>query len=155
MLSKSIILGGLLLATVSSFSQKVDLDRYNFQENYRALPQKPLGPEYTTQKVTINASSSVKDGISEGEMSSMVNIEGFKKIMERAHVNVDIYFDDVMIESTDVSERSEEVKDKSGKVTGKNYYYKVVLRYSFSGRASATDYKGANLGTWELASRGD
>jgi len=40
-----------------------------------------------------------------------------RKIMERAHINVDVYLTNVMIRSTDVSERSEEVKDKSGKVT--------------------------------------
>jgi hypothetical protein len=152
---KSITLGLLLLAAAGAQAQKVDLDRYNFQGSYRILPKYPLGPDFTTQKISINASSSVRDGVSEGEMANSINIEGFKKITEKAHINVDIYMDDLMIEAADVAERVEEVKDKDGKVTGKNYYYRATATYSFSARATASDYKGNNLANWTLAARGD
>jgi hypothetical protein len=152
---KSITLGALMLSAAGTFAQKVDLDKFNFQGSYRVLPKYPLGADFTTQKVSVSASSSVKDAISEGEMIGSINIEGFKKITDKAHINVDVYFDDLMIENADVTERVEEVKDKDGKVTGKNYYYKATATYSFSARATASDYKGSNLGNWTLASRGD
>jgi hypothetical protein len=152
---KSITLGALLLAAISSNAQKVDLDRYNFQGSYRVLPKTPLGPDFTTQRVTVQSSSGVRDAVSEGEMVNGINIEGFKKITEKAHINIELYFDDVMIETADVSERIEEVKDKDGKVTGKNYYYKAIATYSFAARATAADYKGNSLVSWTMASRGD
>lgn len=152
---KSITLGALLIAAISSTAQKVDLDKYNFQGSFRVLPKTPLGSDFTTQKVSVQSSSGVRDAISEGEMLNGINIEGFKKITEKAHINVELYFDDLMIESVNVNERIEEVKDKDGKVTGKNYYYKAVASYSFSARAAATDYKGNSLVNWTMASRGD
>ena len=144
----------LLLAGNFTFAQKVDLDRYNFQGSYRSLPQKPLDASYKTYSVRIEATSSVKDGFSELSMKDAVNIDGFKKLPENGHINVFVMFDDLMIEKADVKERIEEKKDKEGKVTSKSSYYSVQVIYSFAGKASVTDYKGASLSNWGLADRG-
>ncbi|HSC38047.1 MAG TPA: hypothetical protein VLD19_09260, partial [Chitinophagaceae bacterium] len=145
----------LLLAGNLTFAQKVDLDRYNFQGSYRSLPQKPLDASYKTFSVRVEATSSVKDGFSEGSMIDAVNIEGLKKLTGNAHINLYILFDDLMIEKADVKERIDEKKDKEGKVTSKTSYYSVEVIYSFAGRASITDYKGSSIvSNWTLADRG-
>lgn len=151
---KLTIVSLLLLAGNCTFAQKVDLDRYNFQGSYRSLPQKPLDASYKTYSVRVEATSSVKDGFSEMSMRDGVNIDGLKKIPENGHVNIFLLFDDLMIEKADVKERGEEKKDKEGKVTSKTSYYSVEVIYSFAGKATVTDYKGATLGSWVLADRG-
>jgi len=146
----------LLLAGNFTFAQKVDLDRYNFQGSYRSLPQRPLDASYKTYSIRIEATSSVKDGFSESGMKEGITIDGMKKIPENGHINIYTLFDDVMIEKSEVKERTEEKKDRDGKVTSKTYYYYVEVGYSFAARASITDYKGATLvSNWVLADRGN
>src|SRR3954467_3834952 len=135
----------LLLAGTFTYAQKVDLDRYNFQGSYRSLPKTPLDASYKTYSIRIEATSSVKDGYSESSMRDGIHIDGMKKLPENGHISVYALFDDVMIEKTDVKERIEEKKDKEGKITSKTSYYYVEVGYSFAGRASITDYKGATL----------
>ena len=144
----------LLLAGNITFAQKVDLDRYNFQGSYRSLPQKPLDASYKTYSIRVEATSAVKDGFSEMSMRDGVNIDGLKKIPDNGHINVFLLFDDLMIEKADVKERIDEKKDKDGKVTSKTSYYSVEVIYSFAGKASISDYKGASLANWTLADRG-
>ncbi|MBS1566958.1 MAG: hypothetical protein JST39_21430 [Bacteroidetes bacterium] len=144
----------LLLAGNFTFAQKVDLDRYNFQGSYRALPLKPLDASYKTYSIRVEATSAVKDGFSEMSMRDGINIDGLKKISENGHVNVLVMFDDLMIEKADVKERVDEKKDKEGKVTSKTSYYSVEVIYSFAAKSSVTDYKGGSLANWMLADRG-
>ena len=49
---------------------------------------------------------------------------------------------DIIIVSNTVQYRTEEIKDKEGKVTGKNYYYYPEVTYTWQATLGATDYKG-------------
>ncbi|WP_421944545.1 hypothetical protein [Pedobacter sp.] len=126
----------LISLFIYSFSnaQKIDLDRVYASYAYTTLPTTPLPAEYKSYNVSaiLNASSS---NISVSEIEDRGNISGFQKVDKKtkADLSVQFKFGDFMIDNAEIKERVDITKDKTGKETGRKYYYWAVITYSFSG----------------------
>lgn len=151
---KKLLLPVIIVATVfASDAQKVDLDKFNFVFEYRDLPLNPLNAEYKTFSVNVNALSSVRSVYSTSEIEETVDIQGLKRVSgATGHVIVNLELNDLIINSSQVSERVDIQKDKDGKETGRKYYYKMDVTYSWKGNAALKDYKGASINSWDLGS---
>ncbi|WP_316736200.1 hypothetical protein [Pedobacter aquatilis] len=133
MKSKITILISLLIYSFAN-AQKVDLDRAYATYAFTSLPSNPLPAEYKSYNVsaTLNTSSA---NISASEIEDRGNISGFQKVDKKtkADLSVQFKFGDFMIDNAEIKERVEITKDKTGKETGRKYYYWAVITYSFSG----------------------
>ncbi|MFT3680797.1 MAG: hypothetical protein QM791_11030 [Ferruginibacter sp.] len=133
-----------LLFSFNVFSQKVDLDRYWVKFNYMRLPDAPL-PEYHTYSCMVSSSSNIRDIFPEDQLCSMVMIDGWKQLESKAHISINMTFRDVIVVSNTIQKRTEEIKNKDGKVTGKLYYYYPEVQYTWEASANVTDHKGKTI----------
>lgn len=150
---KIILLGALCVVTFVSFGQKVDLDKFYFTANYRDLPRQPLDTSFHTFSVTVQTGPLSRLAIRRGEIEDQVQIYGWKRIQNRAHVDIQFRFEDVLIEKTDVIENVEVLKDKNGKETGRRSTFILSVIYAYGAHAKLTDYRGQAIQTHVLASR--
>ena len=139
-------------AAVSN-GDKVDLDKISFTASFRDLPSNALDTSYHTYSVQVDYGTLTRLAMKRGELENQVTMEGWRRLNHGAHVLIRVRFEDLLITSSEVVERSEDVKDKDGKVTGKRTYYNVEVGYSFAAQAKITDYKGAFIDDLTLASR--
>ena len=126
----------LTLATVALFvsqlhAQKVDLDRYWYSTSSRSLPSNPLPEGSRTYRIDVTNSSIISAIYSNEGLKSALAIDGLKNTEPKAHLNVSLFFSDLNFEKTGINERKEEIKDKSGKVTGQKSYYSAYGNYRF------------------------
>ncbi len=143
----------LSFAFLPVVAQKVDLDKFTFTANYRVLPREPLDSSYHTYQVSIKANPAMRPGIKEGELTQLVNIPGWKRLSERAHILVQARLEDVVIEKTELQQREEILKDKYGKETGRRTWFFQMITYTFAAQATVVDYKGVLISTIPLANR--
>ncbi|HYC30340.1 MAG TPA: hypothetical protein VEB42_16005, partial [Chitinophagaceae bacterium] len=127
-------------AAVSN-GDKVDLDKYNFTASYRDLPKKGLDTAYHTFSVKLEYGLLSKLALRKDELENQVYIDGWRRIAYGAHVQVNLRFEDLLIQGSEVKERVEVIKDKNGKETGKKTTYVVEVPYTFGAQAKITDYK--------------
>jgi hypothetical protein len=139
-------------AAVSN-GDKVDLDKISFTASFRDLPQNALDTSYHTYSVQVDYGTLTRFAMKRGELENQVTMEGWRRLSHGGHVLIRVRFEDLLITSSEVVERSEDVKDKDGKVTGKRTYYNVEVGYSFAAQAKITDYKGAFIDDLTLANR--
>ena len=136
-----------------SNGDKVDLDKFSFSASYRDLPRYPLDTSYHTYSVQIDYGTLTRLAMKRNELENQVRMEGWRRLSYGAHVQVRVKFEDLLITSSEVIERTEDIKDKDGKVTGKRTYYLVEVGYSFAAQAKITDYKGTFIDDLVLANR--
>lgn len=141
------------LSSYLAYSQRVDLDKYNFSASYIELPQMAIDTSYKTYFVEIDASPAILKDLEHQDPKELVFVEGWRKLSENAHVKIFTRLEDVFIENADIKERIEILKDKDGKETGKRSHYYLQVIYSFAAEASINDYKGNPVTTITLASR--
>ena len=141
------------LLSLAGFSQRVDLDKYNFNASYIELPKMVIDTSYKTFFVEIDASSALEKELGNLDPAEIVYIDGWKKLDGTGHVKIFARLEDVFIENIEVKERIEVLKDKDGKETGKKTHYYVQLTYTFAAECKVTDYKENPLLNWNLASR--
>ena len=132
------------LLFVSTFAQRVDLDRFNFTASYRDFPNEPLPDEFKTYNVRIEASPSLGLGYSAGNLENLINIEGLKKVVGTGHITILAILDDIVIEKTEAKERVQVTKDKNNVEITKSFY-STEMTYSFSARATIYDYRGSTV----------
>jgi tetratricopeptide (TPR) repeat protein len=144
----------LFLGFIEAKAQKVDLDRLGFSHNYRRLPNQALDKSFTTFSVEINKTTAL-NAFSNETAPERVEIEGKDRVSADGHLRININLGDLMIESTDIKERVEVIKDKEGKETGKKYYYAAQVVYSFDASAAVTDVDGKALNRYTFARRSD
>src|SRR6188508_1079657 len=94
---------------------KVDIDEYAFTASYLQLPAFPLDSAYRTFEVDVQTGLTSELGLNRTEIEQRIDIEGWKKLDNRAHVQIAARFEDVVILSTEVKEHVEILKDKEGK----------------------------------------
>ncbi|MDR1676301.1 MAG: hypothetical protein LBR86_07530 [Tannerella sp.] len=116
-----------------SQTKNVDIDNIWFFYACRMFPTQPRDPIHFAYAARINASSVAKKNLRMEALQEALYIEGQVQTADEseAQMLLEVTFGDVLVKSSDVSERKEEVKDKEGKITSTNYYYKVVVTYSF------------------------
>jgi hypothetical protein len=144
----------LLLLPVAAIAQRnVDLDRYNFSVQFRALPEMQIDSTYRTYNVEIEGTKMMQSFLKDMAPEKSVLLQGWKKLNSDGHISIKIKLDDLLPESISVKERLENITDRKGQVTGtrKLYYQEIV--YTFAATASIVDYKGMHIMDEVLASR--
>lgn len=143
----------LLLPSIIVFSQRVDLDKYNFNASYIELPRMEIDTSYKTYFVEIDANAELRKDLSEENLPEQVNIEGWRQLSGNGHVKIFTRLEDVFIQNVEVKERIQIIKDKNGKETGRKSYYYVHFIYTFDAIAKISDYKNNPIITYTLANR--
>ncbi|ULQ57175.1 hypothetical protein KJS94_03050 [Flavihumibacter rivuli] len=147
------LFSALLLLTVSAQAQRVDLDKFSFTVAYRNLPRVPIDTSYHTFNFQLETGPLMKLGVNNERPEESMEIDGWKRVQVKGHITVDLKMEDIMIVGANVEERVEEIKDKTGKVTGKRTWFRPVFTYTYAGRVLITDYKGNQLQQYQLATR--
>ena len=139
---------------LSLIAQKsVDLDKYKFSVQLRSLPERRIDSTYRTYNVEVESTKLMQSFLQNITPEKSVQLEGWKKITANGHVTIKIKLGDLLPESVSVKERSVDMKDKNGRITGKKTYYHQEVIYSFEATADLIDYKGIHLLEELLASR--
>ncbi|BAV09138.1 hypothetical protein FLA_5186 [Filimonas lacunae] len=147
----------MLLLTTALFisgaqAQKVDLDRYTIQYQYRDLPHRPISPNalsyYARAVVPGNISNSIPLETIEGN----IVIDGLKWDAQNPAISVTLTASDLSFSDIEIKENVEIKKDKDGKETGRVYTYFATAKYSLTCTGKAVDNQGvviynAALGT--------
>jgi hypothetical protein len=137
----------LLLICFSTFAQKVDLDRFHFNVQYRNFPNILVNKNYNTFNLLFGGSPTSKSFMMEDELYRSISIFGWKQLSYKGHLTIQTFFGDFIIKTSTVNERKEDIKDKDGKITGTKYHYSAQIVYTFPISYTVTDYKGAMLTT--------
>jgi hypothetical protein len=138
---------------LAAYAQKVDLDKFYFTASYRDLPRTPLDTSYHTFQVWVTTGPLTKVVIKPSDLEQRVGMDGWRRLQNNAHLEVQFHFDDVIIENTGVKENVEVLKDKNGKETGTKSTYVMQVTYTYGSQASLVDYKGQSISSFTLASR--
>lgn len=125
------------------FAQKVDLDRFNFNTEYRNLPHKPLDSTFTTYSVSVDAPYTINAVMGEDAIASRIILQGFEK-SSYGDVQISLHIQDLLIDKYQVVESSTTSKNKDGSET-KTYSYYVSVDYSIQGYADFLSKTGSEL----------
>lgn len=148
-----IILFGVSCATLPPAGDKVDLDKFSFNAQYIDLPRRALDTSYRTYFVKMEATPGVALSFLGEKPEEMVHISGWRRLVGNAHINVIPRCEEVLIDNSDIMERSEDLKDKNGVQIGTKKYYYVRITYTFAATVKVNDYKGNQLMNYSLANR--
>lgn len=151
---KYLYLALLFLLPILSIGQKVDLDRYNFTVQVRTLPQMRLDSSYHTYNVVVEGTKLMQSYLQDMDPEKSVIVDGWKSLSTTGHITFRIKLEDLLPESVSVKERVENIKDKTGKITGTRIFYYQEVVYTFAALAQINDYKGEHIMDIVLADRG-
>jgi len=126
------------------YSQRVDLDRFNFSVSYRDFPDNPLPETYKTYNVRLEASPSLGLGFGAANLANNIVIEGLKKVDGTGHITILLMLDDIVFEKPETIETVQTSKDKEGHEIKKTLF-STKIDYSFAARMSVYDYKGNTI----------
>jgi hypothetical protein len=152
-MKKPLLLGLLGFICLASAAQSVDLDRFYFNATYRELPRKGLDTSWRTFSVSAETGAMCKLAIKDENLTQLVNIEGWRKLNSKAHIQVKTRLEDVIVEKSQIRERQEILKDKQGKQTGVKNYYAMQLTYTYGAQTTVTDYTGRTLEEFPVVDR--
>ena len=133
----------LLVSCITTFlnAQKVDLDRFNFSYEYRALPSNPLDSTFETYRIAITAPYSVTGVMDDDYISSLIKLEGYKKEKYTGDGVIRLTFEDIIIEKSEIIETVTTSKNKNGVETKTYRYYKNV-DYTMQASCDFSDDEG-------------
>lgn len=143
-----------LSITSIAFGQRVDLDRYTFTAQFRTLPTVQIDSTYRTYNVLVETTRLMQSYLDEMAPEKSVLLEGWRKLEETGHITIRVKIEDILPESVSVKERVENIKDRTGRITGTRTMYSQEVVYTFSAIASIEDYKGVHIEDFVLADRG-
>jgi hypothetical protein len=135
--------------------KSVDLDRFRFSVQYRSLPKMRLDSTYRTYNVEVEGTRMMQSFLQDLSPEKSVLLEGWRKLPQGGHVNINVKLGDLLPESVSIKERVETTKDKNGVITGTKTFYRQEVVYTFDANATLTDYKGAHIMDEQLAGRGN
>lgn len=128
-----------LLLGAAAHAQKVDLDRFSFDVAYQRLPQEPIKFEERTYGVKTFCGGPIKTNyLDETGIYDKVYINAWKRVEDAPKVGVEVRLEDFLLRGTRLETKTNETKDKDGKVTSRTTTYYVVARYEGIGRYSIT-----------------
>lgn len=116
-------------------AQKVDLDRFYFDVNYQILPREFIQFENRTYGAHVKVGGAILNYTNETVIYDKLNIFGWKKVESDPTVGIDLNLEDFVDRGATTQSRTDEVKDKDGKVTSRTTYYFVVAKYASRGYA--------------------
>lgn len=123
----------LSFLALSGFAQKVDLDRFYFDVSYLTLPREYIEATDRTYGVRVNVAPSVVRLMPPIDVYNLIQLWGFRKVENRPTVGITINFSAVRFEKSETKTRTEEKKDRAGKVTETITWYANELTYSALG----------------------
>jgi hypothetical protein len=142
-----------LMPLFASAQRNVDLDKYRFTVQYRSLPKMRIDSTYRTYNVEVEGTRLMQSFLNELSPERTVILEGWRKLPAEGHLSIKVKLDDLLPESVSVKERIENIKDRTGQITGTRIYYCQEVIYTFASTASINDYKGMHIMDIELADR--
>jgi hypothetical protein len=124
---KKLILFVLIFIIISDAKgQKVDIDNYWVQISCVDLPINFIPENDRKFSVSVNGDSNFAGQ----EEADQINIYGWTKVEKYADLDVSVHIRGFRSGQATASNRTVETKDKDGKVTGRNTYYKVSVTNS-------------------------
>jgi hypothetical protein len=145
----------LYITPLTLFAQKrVDLDRFDFKVQFRSLPNIYVDSNYRTYNVTVSNSKLMNPFIQGTEPANSVFLEGWRKLADDGHLNIQVKLEDLLPESVTVKQRVVNITNRAGTVTGTNTLYYQQVVYTFAATARISDHKGAHVMDEVLANRG-
>lgn len=143
----------LLFPLYLAAQKRVDLDRFNFTVQQRALPRMHLDSTYHTYSVVVEGTKLLNPYLQQMDPEKSVVLESWKKLPEDAHISIKVKLEDLLPQSVNIRERAETIKDRLGVISGTKILYHEEVEYSFAATAIITDYKGTHIMDLPLASR--
>src|SRR5438045_3603477 len=104
----------LFISYAVSAQKNVDLDRFNFTVQYRALPAMKLDSTYRTYNVEIEATKLMQPLLNQIDPAKTVWLEGWRKLPSQGHLMIHVKLDDILPENVSEKERVENITDKYG-----------------------------------------
>ncbi len=141
---KNILIALLLFCSVAASAQKVDLDPYHFNFEYRDLPHAIFDSTLKGYKVTVDISGRIEEFMTTDAMTSKLVLQGLELDESEYNINYFVSFSDLMVDKYQIVESVSESKNKDGTVN-KTYSYYISLDYSISGTADLKNYSGDQL----------
>lgn len=142
-----------LLPLFTLAQKSVDLDKYKFTVQFRALPGMRIDSTYRTYDVSVSTTQLMNGFLQGMEPDRSVKLEGWKKLPENGHLQVQVKLGDLLPGDLAVKERVVSSRNGNGIITGTRTYYYQELTYTFEARAIITDYHGMHILDEELAAR--
>ncbi|MCC7296929.1 MAG: hypothetical protein IT244_01245 [Bacteroidia bacterium] len=134
----------LCVCTLAVQAQKVDLDRFNFNFEYRNLPHHPLDSTFKTYSVLLDAPYTVTGSMGADAIASRIVLQGFDRVDSDGDVRTEVHIQDLIIDKYQVVENSSTTKNKDGSET-KTYSYYVSVDYNMQGHADWFSSSGVEL----------
>lgn len=144
----------LMLPFVLVAQKKVDLDVFHVTVQYRALPKIRIDSTYRTYNVNVEGSKLMNAALQDMDPVNTVRVEGWRKLPEKGHLDVDVKVEDLIPESFVVKERTENITNRLNQITGVRTFYHQEVVYTFAAKAIINDYHGAHIADQVLADRG-
>jgi len=113
-----------------------------------------VNKEYVTYNLVFGGSPVSKSYMLDDDIDHSINLIGWKKLNYDGHITIKTNFGDFIIQSSTITERKEDIKDKDGRVTGTKSYYSTKIVYNFPINYMVVDYKGVMVIS-ETISSGD
>jgi hypothetical protein len=139
----------LLFSSNLAFTQKIDLDKFNFKASYLQLPTNPFPEEYTTfsTKFVANGINLNDAGFANGESdlaSTYFKISGFKRVNSGGHFTIKVQIDGYDMGKPETVKKETTTKDKDGKETT-TISYTLKFKYLVPMMYTITDLNGKIL----------
>lgn len=132
---KKIIIFILLMSVFSAKAQKVDLDRFYFNVSYQILPKEPVPLEKRTFSSRVKLGGALQSYVDPASLNDKINIVGWKRVEENGTVDIELNLEDFVEKSASPNTRTDEKKDKDGRIVSRTEYYSVIAKYSARGYA--------------------
>ncbi len=139
----AVLCAAILVAYSPLSAQKVDLDKYYFNcAGMYNLPNDPLPEDFKTFNVNPKIARTVR--LTADDAADRIEINGWRRMAfdEKAHITIDVNFENLIISKTEITERKEDQKDKAGKIIGTKVFYRAVMQYNMTTSHSVKDYTG-------------
>lgn len=121
-----------LFLTTFAAAQKVDLDPIYPRVRFRNLPQHPVGWDYKKYLINVNSGNINEKIYSSSLVKKNITLMGYLKTESEADIAIRFNCEDIAITRIEKKSKINEIKDKNGKVTGKQTLLWVEIEYTFS-----------------------
>lgn len=132
---KKAILFVLFMSFFGVKAQKVDLDRFYFNVNYQILPKEGVPYEKRTYSSTVKCGGAIQSYVDPATLNDKIHIAGWKKVESGGTVQIELNLEDFVEKGATPGIRTDEKRDKDGKVISRKDYHFVSAKYATRGYA--------------------
>lgn len=132
---KKTLLFVLFLSFFGANAQKVDLDRFYFGVKYQILPKEGVPYEKRTYSSTVKLGGAIQSYVNPAALNDQIYIDGWKKVESGGTVQIELNLEDFVEKGATAQIRTEEKKDKDGKLISRKDFHFVLAKYATRGYA--------------------